>query len=255
MAKRKKQQTIYNDYDQNQVRATLKKQKAKRRKKRRRIVFVFLIIGLIIAFFVSDLSRLKSITVIGNNRVSSEEIIKASKIKLHQDYTFFKDLDSTEELIAETSLIKEAKVTKNLFGHVKIKVVEADPIGQANIDNVLYVVDETGRVIKDETGALAMYVQRCPKINGFNYDNFVAFAKEFAKIPTQVVNQVSDINYAPERLDEQRCEFVMDDGKILYLRYDDMAVQLKGNNYSLKMSEFPDYKYYDFVGKYVYVHN
>lgn len=47
----------------------------------------------------------------------------------------------------------------------------------------------------------------------------------------------------------------MDDGKILYLRYDDMAVQLKGDNYALKMEEFPDYKYYDFVGKYVYVHN
>ena len=31
--------------------------------------------------------------------------------------------------------------------------------------------------------------------------------------------------------------------------------RLKGDNYALKMEEFPDYKYYDFVGKYVYVHN
>ena len=147
------------------------------------------------------------------------------------------------------------KVTKDLFGHVKIKVVEADPIGQCTIDNILYVVDETGRVTKDEAGVLTTYVQRCPKLNGFDYDRFAAFAKEFAKIPAQVVNQISDINYAPENLDDKRCEFIMDDGKILYLRYDDMAVQLKGDNYALKMEEFPDYKYYDFVGKYVYVHN
>ena len=79
--------------------------------------------------------------------------------------------------------------------------------------------------------------------------------RNLQKFPRQVVNQISDINYAPENLDDKRCEFIMDDGKILYLRYDDMAVQLKGDNYALKMEEFPDYKYYDFVGKYVYVHN
>ena len=255
MAKRKQQQNIYNDYDRDQVLAYLKKQKAKKRKRRRRVIFVILVIGLIIAFFVSDYSRLQTITVSGNNRVSSEEIITASKIKLHQDYTFFKSMDAAENAIKKTSLIKDAKVTKDLFGHVKIKVVEADPIGQCTIDNILYVVDETGRVTKDEAGVLTTYVQRCPKLNGFDYDRFAAFAKEFAKIPAQVVNQISDINYAPENLDDKRCEFIMDDGKILYLRYDDMAVQLKGDNYALKMEEFPDYKYYDFVVKYVYVHN
>ena len=90
MAKRKQQQNIYNDYDRDQVLAYLKKQKAKKRKRRRRVIFVILVIGLIIAFFVSDYSRLQTITVSGNNRVSSEEIITASKIKLHQDYTFLK---------------------------------------------------------------------------------------------------------------------------------------------------------------------
>ena len=59
-------------------------------------------------------------------------------------------MDAAENAIKKTSLIKDAKVTKDLFGHVKIKVVEADPIGQCTIDNILYVVDETGRVTKDE---------------------------------------------------------------------------------------------------------
>ena len=45
---------------------------------------------------------------------------------------------------------------------------------------------------------------------------------------------------------------VMDDGKILYLRYDQMADQLKGNYYALLMEKYPDDKYYDFLGKYVY---
>ena len=64
MAKRKQQQNIYNDYDRDQVLAYLKKQKAKKRKRRRRVIFVILVIGLIIAFFVSDYSRLQTITAV-----------------------------------------------------------------------------------------------------------------------------------------------------------------------------------------------
>lgn len=216
---------------------------------------VILMVILIVAFFISDYSRLQTISVSGNNRVSDEEITMASKIELHKDFTFFTRLDKAEKLISKTSLVKEAKVTKDLFGNVKIKVVESEPIGQATINNILYVIDETGRVSEDKYDRLVSYVQRCPKLNGFDLNRFKAFAREFAKLPVQVVNQISDINYTPEKLDETRCEFIMDDGKVLYLRYEDMAKQLQGNNYAIKMAEFPDYKYYDFVGKYVYVHN
>ena len=47
----------------------------------------------------------------------------------------------------------------------------------------------------------------------------------------------------------------MDDGKILYVLYDDMASQLANDNYSLIMERFPNQKYYDFCGKYVYAYN
>lgn len=248
----RKQQTIYNDYDRNQVKAILKKRRARRRKRRLKILLFILIIILIIAFFVSDYSRLKSITVSGNNRVERQEIIDAAKIKLHQDYTFFTNTDTIVSRIKEVPLIKDVRVSKNLFGEISIKVVEADPIGQCIIDGVLYVIDETGRVTKDEDGKFVSYVQRCPRLNNFDYDRLEAFSKEFVKLPTQVINQVSDINYAPLSADETRCEFIMDDAKVLYLRYDDMADQLKGNYYALLMEKYPDDKYYDFLGKYVY---
>lgn len=154
--------------------------------------------------------------------------------------------------IKKVSLVKDARVSKNIFGEISIKIVEADPIGQCIIDGVLYVIDETGRVTKDEEGKFVSYVQRCPRLNNFDYDHLEAFSKEFVKLPTQVINQVSDINYAPLSADETRCEFIMDDAKILYLRYDDMADQLKGNYYALLMEKYPDDKYYDFLGKYVY---
>lgn len=71
----KKKQTIYNDYDQNQVKAILKKRKVKKRKRRQRLFLAVLLVALVIAFFVSDYSRLKTISVSGTNKVDKQEII------------------------------------------------------------------------------------------------------------------------------------------------------------------------------------
>lgn len=252
---KKKKQTIYNDYDRNQVKAILKMRKAKKRKRRQRLFLVILFIVLVIAFFVSDYSRLKTITISGNNYIDKQEIVTASEISLHQDYTFFTSSEAIEKKIKTVPLIKSVKVTKDLLGNVKIKVAEAELIGQCIINNVLYVIDETGRVNKDELANLSSYVQRCPRLNGFDVEVLEKFSKQFAKIPDQVINQISDINYAPLNGDKNRCEFIMDDGKILYVRYDEMAQQLKGDNYSFIMEKFPNHKYYDLLGKYVYPSN
>ena len=83
----RKQRTVYNDYDRDQVKVILKKRKAKRRKKRIKILLVILMIILIIAFFISDYSRLKSITVNGINRIERQEIVDAAKIYIK--ITFF----------------------------------------------------------------------------------------------------------------------------------------------------------------------
>lgn len=254
MAKQK-QRTNFENYGHKQVKAYYRKKQEEKKKKKRRILALGLIVVLIVAFFISDVSKIQTITVTGNEKVSTEEIIAASKIKVHQDFAFFTDLSDAKEAIENTSLIKSATVSKSFFGNVTIKVVEADPIGQTSINGVLYVVSQTGRVIKDETGSLVNFVQRCPQISGFDEKRLKEFSSEFAKLPTQVINQISDVHYAPENLVDTRCEFIMDDGKVLYVLYDDMASQLADNNYSLIMERFPDQKYYDFCGKYVYAYN
>ena len=138
MAKQK-QRIIYNNYDHEQVKAYYRKKQEKKKKRKRRILALGLIVVLIVAFFISDFSKIQTITVTGNEKVSTEEIIAASKIKVHEDFTFFADLSEAKEAIEDTSLIKSATVSKNLFGDVTIKVVEADPIGQATINGVLHV--------------------------------------------------------------------------------------------------------------------
>ena len=188
------------------------------------------------------------------NWLKNKRLLKeASDVKIRQSFTFFIDDKKIISNIKKLPFVKNVDVSKNLLREdFKFKVVENDPIGQCTINNVLYLIDEKGKIAIDDQGRLISYVQRCPKINNFDEKVLKEFAKEYAKIPHSVINQISSINYAPQNADTTRMEFIMDDGKILYLRYDQMANQLKGNYYALLMEKYPDDKYYDFLGKYVY---
>ena len=88
MAK-EQQKIIYNYYDQEQVKAYNRQIKAKKRRRRRIALAIIILIVLIVGFFISDYSRLQTITVTGNEKVTTEEIIAASNIQLHHDFTFF----------------------------------------------------------------------------------------------------------------------------------------------------------------------
>ena len=77
MAKQK-HRIIYNTYDHEQVKAYYRKKQEKKKKRKRRILALGLIVVLIVAFFISDFSKIQTITVTGNEKVSTEEIIAAS---------------------------------------------------------------------------------------------------------------------------------------------------------------------------------
>lgn len=244
---------IYNEHDQNQVHEILKKRKQKRRKKRiKRMSLVFVVI-FIIGFFISDFSKIQSITIKGNTRITTKEIEEIIPIKAHSSIALFSSASTTESALEKTPTIKQAKVNKDFFGHVTITIIETAPIAYTYIDTILCILDEEGNVTKNEDNSLFTYVQRCPKLTGFDEARLKEFAKQYYKIPTQVQNQVSDIIYSPLGADPTRCEFVMDDAKILYLRIEDMAKQLAGDGYANILKKYPDNKYYDFMGDNCYV--
>ena len=72
MAKQK-QRIIYNNYDHEQVKAYYRKKQEKKKKRKRRILALGLIVVLIVAFFISDFSKIQTITVTGNEKVSTED--------------------------------------------------------------------------------------------------------------------------------------------------------------------------------------
>lgn len=246
-----------NDFSREQVDNAYKRRyyneyKISKKKKKLKILLYILVVILIAAFFASDFSRIQSISVSGNNWVDKQKIIDASGVKVAKNFTFFTDKGEIVDKVEKLPLIDKVTVTKSLFGNISIKVVETDIVARCTLDNVLYLIDEKGRIVSDEEGKLWNYALRTPVLNNFDKLHLEEFAKEYIKLPDAFIGQVSNINYSPQSADEKRCEFVMDDEKILYLRYDQMVNQLKENYYAVLMEKYPDDKYYDFLGKYVY---
>lgn len=247
-----RQEYIYNEHDQSQVQEVLRgRRKRKRKKARRRILFV-LVLLLIGVYFVTDLSKVQSIDIKGNTRVLVEDIKAASGAKEHSSFYLFQSTAKIKQKLEKVPGIKEAKVSKDMCGNISIMIKETTLIAYSKIGEDTYVIDEKGKVTINTSPEVLSEVQRCSQIFDMDMEVLKTFVKEYKKIPSQVRNQVSEIWFSPQNGDASRCQFNMDDGKILYLRIESMAKQLGNDRYSKVIKQLPDSKHYDFVGDKVY---
>jgi len=245
---KRKQEFTYNEHDRSQVVEILRARKKRRRKKIRRkllIVFVFI---LIVSYFFMDISRVQQIDVIGNARLQEEEIKDRLEVKENHSIQILVSPNAIKENVKELPGIKDVNVSRNFLGNITITIEETALLGYAILGEDTYVIDEKGNVFINNSSHARTEIQRCPQIFNMGVELLETFAKEYSKIPSQVLNQTSEIIYEPQNADETRCRFNMNDGKVLFLRIEDMASQLAGDRYARVINDAPNSKYYDFVG-------
>ena len=255
MKKNNQQKYRFNEHDENQVLAMRNKLRRKKRKRRRRLVVVVLVVILIMAFFLSDLSKVKSIDIIGCQKLDEQYILDSLSVHEHSSYYFTVDESQLEKEIEKLIFVAQADVSMSFFGDMTIKINEQEPALYSYIDNQLYVVDEDGVIEEDRDQKWVTYVQRTPQAMNFDKDHLKQFVEAYVQLPSDVQNQISTMVFEPNDKDPSKCRLEMDDGKIFYVRIENMAKQLTSSNYYMVMNQYPDYKYYDFLGKNVYVYN
>ena len=175
--------------------------------------------------------------------------------KSKETYFFKVNKNQVKKEIEQMLFIKKATVKKDLLGNVKITVQENNAMLYSYINNILYIVDEDGVMEKDTKQEKLSYVQRYPQAINFDEKHLKQFIKEYKQLPSVIKNQISSIVFEPNDKDQTKCKLELDDGKIFYVRIEDMARQLTSTNYYLVTQKYPENKYYDFLGKNVYVYN
>ena len=234
---------VYNEHDENQVLTMRNKLKKKKRKRRINFVLIVLLLIFLVIFFFGDMSKVKKITVSGCHLTSAEEIIERLPVKSKKTYFFKVNKKQVETEVEKMIFVEKATVTKDLIGNIKIRIKENNASLYGYINNILYVADQDGIFEQDQQQKWISYVQRCPQMMNFDEEHFRSFVKAYVKLPSVVQNQISSIVFEP------------DDGKVFYVRIEDMEKQLTSTNYYLVIQSYPDYKYYDYLGKNVYVYN
>lgn len=123
----------------------------KKRKKIFRIVkwttLVAMIIGGGIYFLLSPFFNIKSINIIGNEKITSEEITSLSGIQLEEN-SFKVSSKKVEEAIKTNAYIESAKFKRKLPDTVEIHIVERKPAYMITLGNAYVYINTQGYLLE-----------------------------------------------------------------------------------------------------------
>lgn len=134
-----------------------------KKKKNKKLIFILVLIlflGVIYLLFFSPVFRVKEITVIGNHKISLEEI-KDNLICNNIILTTTRNIK--KQLLVKFPVIQELKISKNLFKRrLEINIKEREEIGIICSANKCFYFDGDGIIFKDApntSGSLITIVQ------------------------------------------------------------------------------------------------
>ena len=206
-----------------------KTKKIKKRKIRYDRILIALIIVLIMAGFFTFLFNLKITNIIikNNNYLTDQEIIELALIS---DYpkSLANSTQQIEQRLKTNNLIKDVKVTKKSLTQVYIEVEENRPLFYYNYNNQTVLLDGTNISDKYPVPTVLNY------ITDTYYNEFI---NEMGKLELSVLNKISEIQFYPNDVDDNRFLLTMSDGNYVYVN---ISTFYKLNKYISIKENLPD---------------
>lgn len=203
--------------------------KVKKRKLKIKRIIILLIIVILLYLIVNYILNIKisNIYILNNNILSDKEIIETSKLNDYPSFLLTSKQDIKNNVL-QNNLIKSVDVRKKIFGKVYIDVEEYKTLC---IQNNLIIL-ESGEKIENK------YQLNLPLLLNDVSTIYVDFIKYFAKIDNSILSKISEIEYVPNEVDNERFLFYMNDGNYVYVtltkitkinKYNSIKDQLEGN--------------------------
>lgn len=262
MSKHKRRKTRisavhYNEYDDDPRKQYLAEVKAKKARRRRHLLISCIIIGLIVVYFVSPVSKIQSIQVKGLVNLKADEV-KVSIQKETSGYYLFTSTKNIENKLKKHALIKKCHVSKTITGGLRIEIQEAKPVAYAIFQNKTYVIDELAHVEEVSDVNFIKKLESTPRLMSFDsLEHIQTFADQYIQLPYILRNSISDVIFSPKAADPTSIRFVMDNGKQLIVRLNDISKVLsqKKFDYEAYMTEYSDACIFSFEGDSIYITN
>ena len=213
----------------NNEKLTNQKNNIKKRKIRYDRILIVLIIVFIIVVFLTFLFNLKitNIVIKNNNYLTDQEIIELAGISNYPE-SLANSSAEIEQRLKTNDLIKDVKVTKKFLTQVYIEVEENRPLFYYNYNNKTVLLDGTNIDDKYPVPTVLNY------ITDTYYDEFI---KELGNLDFSILNNISEIQFDPNDVDDNRFLLTMSDGNYVYVN---ISTFYKLNKYISIRESLPD---------------
>lgn len=226
------------------VSAAKKKRKRRIRRRLKSMIVVCAFIALGIFYLMSDMSHVKSLTVIGNHVYTDAMILEKAHLNYESNFVLTSSW-WTERQLKKDELIEDVKISKNLQGGLEIDVTEKMVIGYLQEDIHSLLIQGQGLIqLKEMDESL---IRNIPRISGLNKEEMVKLDEAFEKVESEYVHMISEIVPFATSYDSQMVQLVMLDGNRvnttyrgieLINNYKDILAQLEGTHVCLYVDEF-----------------
>ena len=185
------------------------KSKKKKRKIRydRILIFLVIIIFIVISFTFLFNLKISNIYILNNSFLTDQEIIEMAGISDYPET--LKNLSvQIEDRLKNNIYIKDVKVYKKGLTKVYIDVVENKPL--------FYYESSKKTILTDGRETDEKFV--VPTVINYITDNYYdAFINEMANIDENILKRISEIQFSPNDVDDNRFLLTMTDGNYVYV--------------------------------------
>ena len=182
------------------------------RKIRYKRLLLFLLFVLIVLFLTLKVLslRISNIYISGNVYLSEQEIIEYGKLSNYPRsvLTYSKVVESN---IKKNDYIKDVKVSKKWFTKIYITVTENRPLFYDQVSNKTVLMD--GKTVYSKFNVPSL-------VNSVDGSVYQTFLTQLALINLDVFNNISEIEYSPNSVDNKLFLFSMNDGNYIYVNLD-----------------------------------
>lgn len=201
-----------------------------KQQKHRRLAFrmgmlltAFGIVFLIALYFVSPLSHIKQINVVGNHALTGHQVAKMSHLKTGD--SIYKVIGNEKQLATQVThhypRVKQIQFSVHHFNQLKVRLKEYPTAGYVPA-NGYYRIALVSGVISNER-------REQPSGQYPVYDKFKSkrqlsmMIRQFAKLTKSVQAGISEIQFSPSKSNSQRIHLYMNDGNEVYASIDTFA--------------------------------
>lgn len=185
------------------------KVKVKKRKiKVKRILFCILFLSLLVLLFLylKDLP-IKNIYIIGNNILKDKEIIEMANLSNYPSFINTSNREIIKKL-EKNEYIKKVTIKKKFYNKIYIYITENKILSSYN-DKLLL---ESGEYIDNKYNITSapILISDITSIK----DKFVS---KFSLVKDDILLKISEIEYTPNEVDNERFSLQMNDGNLVYI--------------------------------------